>query len=150
VPVPIVCRDLPLEDGFRGDLIVEGRVLLQLKSVERVTPAREKQVQTYLRLTGLKPRYLLNFGEAVLRDGITRCVNRLEEDDLQRGRDAEIQSFPSPQVGHSLLNKIRRKYPPVTAMLALSSGCASEVFEVTSFDDRSDSLAGAAGTGEPS
>ncbi|MFY8057357.1 MAG: hypothetical protein ACOVRM_06425, partial [Planctomycetaceae bacterium] len=38
------------------------------------------------------------FGEAVLRDGITRCVNRLEEDDLQRGGDAEIQSFPSPQV----------------------------------------------------
>jgi GxxExxY protein len=96
VPVPIVCRDLPLEDGFRGDLIVEGRVLLQLKSVERVTPAREKQVQTYLRLTGLKPRYLLNFGEAVLRDGITRCVNRLEEDDLQRGGDAEIQTSPLP------------------------------------------------------
>jgi len=98
VPVPIVCKDLPLAEGFRADLIVEGKVLLQLKSVERVTPAREKQVQTYLRLTGLKPRYLLNFGEAVLRDGITRCVNRLEEYDLQRGRDAEIQSFPYPQV----------------------------------------------------
>ena len=96
MPVPIVCKDLPLAEGFRADLIVEGKVLLQLKSVERVTPAREKQVQTYLRLSGLKPRYLLNFGEAVLRDGITRCVNRLEEDDLQRGGDAEIQTSPLP------------------------------------------------------
>ena len=84
VPVPIVYRGLRFEEGFRADLIVAGRVLLELKSVERVTPAHKKQVQTYLRLTGLKLGYLLNFGEALLKDGITRCVNRLEEDVPQR------------------------------------------------------------------
>jgi len=98
VPVPIVYRGLRFEEGFRADLIVAGRVLLELKSVERVTPAHKKQVQTYLRLTGLKLGYLLNFGEAVLKDGITRCVNRLEEDVPQRRGDAAIQTAPSPRL----------------------------------------------------
>jgi GxxExxY protein len=79
VPVPIVYKDLRFDEGFRADLIVAGKVLLELKSVERVSPAHKKQVQTYLRLTGRKLGYLLNFGEAVLKDGITRCVNGLEE-----------------------------------------------------------------------
>jgi GxxExxY protein len=63
VPVPIVYKGLRFEEGFRADLIVAGRVLLELKSVEGVIPAHKKQVQTYLRLTGLKLGYLLNFGE---------------------------------------------------------------------------------------
>jgi GxxExxY protein len=96
VPVSIVYKGLRFEEGFRADLIVEGKVLLELKSVERATPAQRKQVQTYLRLTGLKLGYLLNFGEAVLKDGITRCVNRLEAEVPQRREDAEIQTFPSP------------------------------------------------------
>jgi len=51
----------------------------------------ERQVQTYLRLTGLKPGYLLNFGEAVLKSGITRCVNGLEEENLTlRRREPEV------------------------------------------------------------
>ncbi len=62
-------------EGFRADLIVEGKVLLELKSVERVTTAQKKQLLTYLRLTGLKLGYLLNFGEALMRDGITRTIN---------------------------------------------------------------------------
>jgi GxxExxY protein len=95
VSVPIVYKGLRFEEGFRADLIVYGKVLLELKSVERVTPAHKKQVQTYLRLTALKLGYLLNFGEAVLKDGITRCVNRLEEDvpqgnTPQRRGDAEV------------------------------------------------------------
>jgi GxxExxY protein len=79
VAVPIEYKGLRFEEGFRADLIVEDRVLLELKSVERVTAAHKKQVQTYLRLTGLKLGCLLNFGEATLKDGITRCVNQLEE-----------------------------------------------------------------------
>ena len=79
VPVPVVFKGIRFDEGFRADLIVAGKVLLELKSVERVTPAHKKQVQTYLRLTGLKLGYLLNFGEAMLKDGITRCVNGLEE-----------------------------------------------------------------------
>jgi GxxExxY protein len=79
VSVPISYKELRFDEGFRADLIVEGKVLLELKSVERVSPAHKKQVQTYLRLTGRKLGYLLNFGEAVLKDGITRCVNGLED-----------------------------------------------------------------------
>jgi GxxExxY protein len=79
VPVPIVYKKIRFEEGFRADLIVAGKVLLELKSVERVSPAHKKQVNTYLRLTGLKLGYLLNFGEAMLKDGITRCANGLEE-----------------------------------------------------------------------
>ena len=79
VPIPITYRGTRFEEGFRADLIVEGMVLLEIKSVERVIPSHKKQVQTYLRLTDIKLGYLLNFGEAVLRDGITRCVNQLHE-----------------------------------------------------------------------
>jgi GxxExxY protein len=89
VAVPIVYKGLRLEEGFRADLIVSGKVMLELKSVERVTPTHRKQVQTYLRLSGLKLGYLLNFSEAVLKEGITRCVNRLEEEGPQGRRETE-------------------------------------------------------------
>ena len=79
VPVAITYKGIRFAEGFRADIIVEGKVILELKSVERVTPAHKKQVQTYLRLTGCKLGYLLNFGEDVMRAGITRCVNGLEE-----------------------------------------------------------------------
>lgn len=82
IPVPIIYKGVRFEEGFRADIIVEMKVLLELKSVEKISPAHKKQVQTYLRLTGLKLGYLLNFGEAVLKSGITRCVNGLEEEDL--------------------------------------------------------------------
>jgi GxxExxY protein len=75
VAVSIEYEGETFAEGFRADLIVEGKVLLELKSVERVTPAHKKQLLTYLRLTGLKLGYLLNFGEALMRDGITRTIN---------------------------------------------------------------------------
>ena len=79
VPVAIRYERISFDEGFRADMIVEDRVILELKSVEKVTEAHRKQVQTYLRLTGRKLGYLLNFGEALMKDGITRCVNGLEE-----------------------------------------------------------------------
>jgi len=79
VSVPIIYKEIKFDEGFRADIIVENKVLLELKSVERIIPAHKKQVQTYLRLTGLKLGYLLNFGEDLLKNGITRCVNGLEE-----------------------------------------------------------------------
>jgi len=79
VEVPIIYKNIRFEEGFRADIIVENAVLLELKSVERVAPTHKKQVQTYLKLTGLKLGYLLNFGEAVLKNGITRCVNGLTD-----------------------------------------------------------------------
>ena len=79
VQVPIVYKNIRFEEGFRADIIVENQVLLELKSVEPATLAHKKQVQTYLKLTGLKLGYLLNFGESVLKNGITRCVNGLNQ-----------------------------------------------------------------------
>ena len=79
VPIAIEYRGVRFEEGFRADIIIEGKVILELKSVEKVTAAHKKQVQTYLRLTGCKLGYLLNFGEALMKDGITRCVNGLED-----------------------------------------------------------------------
>jgi GxxExxY protein len=79
VPVPIQYNGTTFDEGFRADIMVESKVILELKSVERATAAHKKQVQTYLRLTGCKLGYLLNFGEALMKAGITRCVNGLEE-----------------------------------------------------------------------
>jgi len=79
VSVPIAFNGIRFDEGFRADIIVEHKVLLELKSVERVVQAYKKQVQNYLSLNGLKLGYLLNFGEAILKNGITRCVNGLEE-----------------------------------------------------------------------
>ena len=79
VAIPISYDGITFDEGFRADLIVADRVILELKSVSQLTPAHRKQIQTYLRLSGLKLGYLLNFGEALLRDGIVRAVNGLEE-----------------------------------------------------------------------
>jgi GxxExxY protein len=79
VGIPIEFRGREFEEGFRADLLVEDKVILELKSVENVTAAHKKQVQTYLRLTGCKLGYLLNFGASLMKEGITRLVNRLEE-----------------------------------------------------------------------
>ena len=79
VPVPIEYKGVRFDEGFRADVIVDSKVILELKSVERVTAAHKKQVQTYLRLTGCKLGYLLNFGEALMKAGVTRCVNGLKE-----------------------------------------------------------------------
>ena len=75
VSIQIQYHGIRFEEGFRADLIVENKVLLELKSVEQTTRAHAKQVLTYLKLTGMKLGYLLNFGEALMRDGITRIIN---------------------------------------------------------------------------
>jgi len=75
VAVPIVFHGITFDEGFRADMIVEGKVIVELKSVEVVTKAHKKQVLTYLRLTGMKLGYLLNFGEATMKDGISRIIN---------------------------------------------------------------------------
>ena len=78
VPISIHYKEMTFDEAFRADLIVEEKVIVELKSVERVSEAHKKQVQTYLRLTGCKLGFLLNFGEALMKRGITRVVNGLE------------------------------------------------------------------------
>jgi GxxExxY protein len=79
VSIPIFYRGIKFNEGFKADIIVDDKVILELKSVETVMPVHKKQLQTYLKLTGCKLGYLLNFNEILLKDGITRCVNKLEE-----------------------------------------------------------------------
>ena len=75
VPVPIEFEGIKFEEGFRADIIINDKVILELKSVEKLNPAHKKQLLTYLRLTGMKLGYLLNFGEALMKHGISRTIN---------------------------------------------------------------------------
>jgi GxxExxY protein len=79
VPVPIVYEGITFNEGFRTDLIVEDKVIVELKSVETVAPVHKKQLLTYLRLADKRLGLLINFGSALMRDGITRVVNGLED-----------------------------------------------------------------------
>ena len=75
VPIRIHFEGIEFDEGFRADLMVESCVLVELKSVEKIAPVHPKQVLTYLRLTGLKLGLLINFNEALLKDGIRRIAN---------------------------------------------------------------------------
>ena len=77
VGIPVFYENITLELGFRADIIVENKVLIELKSIESIAPVHKKQLLTYLRLTGLKLGLLINFNEAHLKEGITRIVNKL-------------------------------------------------------------------------
>jgi len=79
VAVPIVYDGIRFEEGFRADLIVNQGVIVELKSIEKVAPVHKKQLLTYLRLTDKRLGLLINFGEELLKDGISRVVNGLEE-----------------------------------------------------------------------
>jgi GxxExxY protein len=79
VPVPIAYEDLQFDEGFRADLIVADCVILELKSVEKLAPVHFKQLLTYLRLADKRLGLLINFGEALIKDGLHRVVNNLPE-----------------------------------------------------------------------
>jgi GxxExxY protein len=93
VPIPIVFRERTFERGFRADLIVDDRVLVELKSMEVVAPVQTKKVLTYLRLSGLRVGLLINFGAPVIKDGIKRIINGYEDLDAD-GRREEGASLP--------------------------------------------------------
>jgi GxxExxY protein len=79
VPISIHYKQMTFDEAFRADLMIEERVVIELKSVEQVSQAHKKQLLTYLRLTGCKLGFLLNFGEALMKRGITRTVNGIED-----------------------------------------------------------------------
>ncbi len=76
-PVAVFWDDLKLDIGFRADLIVEDKVIIEIKSVKKIEAVHQKQLLTYLRLTDLKLGLLINFNEALLKTGIQRIVNGL-------------------------------------------------------------------------
>ena len=79
MPVPIEYDDLKFEEGFRADLVVNGLVVIELKSVDKLAKVHKKQLLTYLRLMDRKLGLLINFGENLIKDGISRVVNGLDD-----------------------------------------------------------------------
>ena len=75
--IPVIWEKKKMEIGFRADLIVENKVIIELKSIERIAPVHPKQLLTYLKITNLKLGLLINFNEKFIKDGITRIVNNL-------------------------------------------------------------------------
>ena len=78
-PIPIIYEEVQLEVGYRADLIVEDKVIVELKSVEKTSPVHKKQLLTYLKVADKHLGLLINFGEALIKTGITRVVNKLKE-----------------------------------------------------------------------
>ncbi len=78
-PIPVVYEDVKLEIGYRADLVVEDKVIIELKSVEKTAPVNKKQLLTYLKLADKRLGLLINFGQVLIKTGITRVVNNLEE-----------------------------------------------------------------------
>lgn len=75
VPIPVEFEGLNFEIGFRADLIINGCFIVELKSVEKLAPVHAKQLLTYLKMTDFRLGLLINFGEALLKDGIKRLAN---------------------------------------------------------------------------
>lgn len=74
VPLPVLYKEVKLDCGYRMDVVVEDRVIVELKTVERLAPVHDAQIITYLRLSGHPVGLLMNFNVPVLRDGIKRFV----------------------------------------------------------------------------
>jgi len=76
-PIPVVYESIRMNIGFRADLIVENRVVVEIKSIDAIAPVHKKQLLTYLRLTDKKLGLLINFYVDLIKDRITRVVNGL-------------------------------------------------------------------------
>lgn len=77
--LPVIYETVKLDEGFRADLVVEGKVIVELKSVETLALVHKKQLLTYLRLSDLKLGLLINFGAGLIKDGIVRVANGISE-----------------------------------------------------------------------
>ena len=77
VPIPIVYDSIQFDEGFRADLVVNDLVIVELKSIEMLARVHSKQLLTHIRLAKKKLGLLINFGEALIKDGIKRVVNGL-------------------------------------------------------------------------
>ena len=74
-PIPILLDGIELGEAFRADIILNDKVLIELKSQETLLPVHKKQVLTYLKLSGIKLGFLINFGEPLMKQGIHRLIN---------------------------------------------------------------------------
>jgi GxxExxY protein len=74
-PIPVVWDETKMELGFRADLVVENKIIVELKSIETLAPVHYKQVLTYLRLSGIKLGFVINFNEELIKNGIKRIIS---------------------------------------------------------------------------
>jgi GxxExxY protein len=72
--IPVIHETIKMEAGFRADVIIENKLIVELKSIEAISPIHSKQIMTYLKLTGLKLGLLINFNVPVMKDGIKRII----------------------------------------------------------------------------
>jgi GxxExxY protein len=87
-PIPIEVDGLAFAEAFRADLLIEGKLIVEIKSVERLSAVHGKQLLTYLRLAGLSLGLLMNFGCATFREGLKRVVNNHEPPGIVPGGGA--------------------------------------------------------------
>jgi GxxExxY protein len=92
-PIPILYRGLEFEIGFRADMIVENKVIVEIKSIDAIHPVHKKQLLTYLRLADKRLGLLINFNVELIKDGISRVVNDLAEQKSISRQGAKAQSF---------------------------------------------------------
>jgi GxxExxY protein len=74
VALPVIYKSVRLDCGYRLDIVIKDRVILELKTVERLLPIHEAQMLTYMKLSGIRTDLLLNFNSAVLKDGLRRSM----------------------------------------------------------------------------
>ena len=77
--LPVIYKNIKLDCGYRLDMVVEDSIIIELKSCEQIEPIHKAQLLTYLKLSGINLGLLLNFNVTVMRDGIVRIVNELDE-----------------------------------------------------------------------
>jgi GxxExxY protein len=77
IPIPVIYKDIRLDKGFKIDILVENKVIIELKSVESLAPIHFAQTLTYLKLTEIKLGLLINFNSVLVKEGIHRIVNKL-------------------------------------------------------------------------
>jgi len=75
--MPVIYKNIKMDLGFRADIVVENKVIIEIKSVEALAPVHFKQLLTYLKITDLKLGILVNFNEALIKNGLKRIVNNL-------------------------------------------------------------------------
>lgn len=78
-PIPVIYRETKLDCGYRADIVVSGRIIVEIKAITAVAPIHEAIMLTYLRLSGCKIGLLINFHSAVLKDGVKRYVWKYDQ-----------------------------------------------------------------------
>jgi len=90
-PLPVIYKDVKLDCGYRLDLVVEDKIIIEIKAVEKLLPIHEAQLLSYLRLANKRVGLLMNFHVAVLKNGLKRIVNEFPDAEWAKRRGAQTE-----------------------------------------------------------